>query len=257
MCRLLGIVGTYPLPVKDVFEAFHQLAKDGHVKCTMEPGHLDGWGVSGFSAKRAVYFDRKSDSAADSKKSFDAAADKALRSQSPFVLGHLRKASTGAKEISNTHPFHSRDWIFAHNGTIFGATASFTLSDSTPQGQTDSERFFLWLQEHIQNEDNRTEALVQLLRKSRADLVYSALNFLMTDGQTLWAYRDYGDKRFDPGETLEEREKYYTLYYTKVDRSAVICSEQLKSVSKMWIPLPNRTLAAFSPEMLAPRSITV
>ena len=113
------------------------------------------------------------------------------------------------------------------------------------------------MQENVQNENDRTDALVSLLKKYRETLVYSAFNFLMTDGETLWAYREYGDKRLEPGETMEEREKYYTLYYTRVARSAVVCSEPLKSISKLWQPIPQRTLAVFTPQMLAPRMITI
>jgi len=256
MCRLLAIVGTHPLPIKDTLEAFHPLGKIGNVKCTMKPGHEDGWGLSGFSNKRAVYFDRRAESVTGDKARFDAAGEKAIKSQSPFVIGHLRKASTGGKDLSNTHPFHSRDWIFAHNGTVFGATASFRLHDNAPQGETDSERLFLWMQEQIQNEPDRTEALARLLHKSRSELVYTSLNFLMTDGEQLWAYHDVGDKRYEAGETAEEREQYYTLYFAKVDRSAVICSQPLKSISSHWQPIPPRTLATFSPQMLAPRALT-
>jgi predicted glutamine amidotransferase len=257
MCRLLGIVGVHPLPIREVSEAFFSLGQTGHVKCTMKPGHLDGWGLSGFSAGRAVYFDRRAEPVTETKKPFEQAVEKAARSQSPVIIGHLRKASEGNRDVRNTHPFHSRDWIFAHNGTVFGAQASFNLQDSQPQGETDSERMFLWIVEQVRTEEHRTEAIVNLLRRNREGLVYSALNFLMTDGETLWAYREYGDKRMDPGETLQEREKYYTLYFSKVGNSAVVCSEQLNSVSKIWLPIPQRTLAVFSPSMTAPRTIAV
>jgi predicted glutamine amidotransferase len=257
MCRLIGIVGTHPLPVADVMEAFFPLCTQGHVKCTMKPGHLDGWGLSGYSSKRAVYFDRRAEPINTDKKLFDQASQKAAKSQSPILIGHLRKASEGRRDVSNSHPFHSRDWIFAHNGTVFGAAASLPLQDSEPQGQTDSERLFLWIVENVRNAHDSTDALVQLLKKHRSDLVYSALNFLMTDGEKLWAYREFGDKRFDPGETLQEREKYYTMGYTRVGDAAVICSEPLKTLSKNWISLPSRTLAIFTPTMLAPRTITI
>jgi predicted glutamine amidotransferase len=257
MCRLIGIVGTHPLPVREAMEAFFPLCTEGHIKCTMKPGHLDGWGLSGYSAKRAVYFDRKAESLNASRKAYDQAVEKAARSQSPVLIGHIRKASEGGRDISNTHPFHSRDWIFAHNGTVFGAAASLPLQDSEPQGQTDSERLFLWMADQVRNADDPTEALVSLIKKNRQDLVYSALNFLMTDGERLWAYREFGDKRFDPGETLQEREKYYTLYYARVERSIVVCSEPLKALSKMWQPLASRTLAVFTPAMLAPRTFTL
>jgi predicted glutamine amidotransferase len=257
MCRMIGIVGTHPLPLQEVLAAFSPLGTEGRVKCTMSPGHQDGWGISGFSAKRAVYFDRRAESVSDTPKFFNQAVEKAARSQSPVIIGHLRKASAGPRDISNTHPFHSRDWIFAHNGTVFGATASLPIRDSDPQGQTDSERLFLWIVEHVRTEENPTQALVSLLKKERQGLVFSALNFLMSDGETLWAYRDYGEKRLEPGETMEEREKYYTLYFTRVERSAVVCSEPLKSVSKLWQALPPRTLAVFTPQMLAPRTFQI
>src|SRR5258708_1525983 len=165
MCRLIGIVGTHPQPFREVLDAFFPLGTQGHVKCTMKPGHLDGWGLSGFSAGRAVYFERRAEPVTEGKKFFEQATDKAARTQSPIIIGHLRKASEGEREISNTHPFHSRDWIFAHNGTVFGASASFPLMDAKPQGQTDSERLFLWIQEHIRNDEDITAALLTLLKK--------------------------------------------------------------------------------------------
>jgi predicted glutamine amidotransferase len=253
MCRLLGIVGTPPLAAREILDAFFPLGKSGHVKCTMTPGHLDGWGLSGYSAKRAVYFERRAESITEDKQRVDAAADKAANTQSPVIIAHIRKASEGARNVSNSHPFHSRDWIFAHNGTVFGANASFPLQDSQPQGDTDSERLFLWILEHIRTAENSTAALIALLKKYRPELVYSALNFLMTDGTTLWVYREYGEKRLDPGETVEERQKYYTLSYARMGKSALVCSEPLTSLSKVWIPLGQRTLAVFTPEMLAPQ----
>src|SRR5438309_4443345 len=117
MCRLLGIIGTPPLAAREILDAFFPLGKSGHVKCTMKPGHLDGWGLSGYSAGRAVYFDRKAEPITESKKPFELAVEKAAKSQTPFLIGHLRKSTEGARDVSNSHPFHSRDWIFAHNGT--------------------------------------------------------------------------------------------------------------------------------------------
>lgn len=252
MCRLLGLIGTPPLPAKDLLSAFQPLCKTGKVKCNMEPGHLDGWGVSGFQGGRAVYFERRAESAASDPALFRAAGEKAQQSRTPVLIAHLRKASTGTRSVGNTHPFHHRDWSFAHNGTVHGAMASLPLTDSTPQGETDSELLMLWILEHIQNEADPTEALVKLLKESRENLVFTSLTFLLSDGKTLWAYRDYGEKRLENGETLQDREKYYTLYYMKVDRTAVVCSETLPSVPGLWQPIAQRQLAVFTPDKLAP-----
>src|SRR6266480_692990 len=173
MCRLLGIIGTPPMPVRDIADAFFPLGKSGHVKCTMTPGHLDGWGLSGYSAKRAVYFERRAESITEDKKLVDTAAEKAAKTQSPVIIAHMRKASEGARDVSNSHPFHSHDWIFAHNGTVFGSN-TLPLEDSHPQGDTDSERLFLWILERVRNAENTTSALAALLKKYRQELVFSA-----------------------------------------------------------------------------------
>ncbi len=215
------------------------------MKKGMNPGHFDGWGVSGFSSGRAVYFGRMAQSAAESEKEYKLAGDRASKADGASLIGHFRKATGGELTISNTHPFHYRDWIFAHNGTIFGAAASFPLIEAEPQGQTDSERFFLWLWEHIHAEIDPTTALVALLKKSREQLVFTSLNFLMSDGVHLWAYRDFGDKRLEKGETVKDREDYYTLYSANVGTSTVICSEPLTALSQNWKPIPERTLVSF------------
>jgi len=250
---MIGLIGVPPLPAKDALECFLPLAKDGQVKCTMPRGHLDGWGISGFSEGRAVYFGRRAASAVEDAAAYHEAVQKAQKSQSPVILGHFRKASTGACDISNTHPFHEHDWIFAHNGTVYGAPASFSLMDARPQGNTDSERLFFWILEQVRSEFDVTAALVKLLKESRPNLVFSSLTFLMSDGKTLWAYRDYGDKRLEPGETLQEREKYYTLYTTRLNKTAVVCSEALASLSSQWEPLAQKTLAVFTTQTPAPQ----
>ena len=90
MCRLLGIVGTHPLPVRETMESFFPLGKSGHIKCTMKPGHLDGWGLSGFSNRRAVYFERRAESITEDKNIVTAAAEKFFSAISAQLRGlHL------------------------------------------------------------------------------------------------------------------------------------------------------------------------
>jgi predicted glutamine amidotransferase len=237
--------------------AFYPLGKDGRVKCTMTPGHLDGWGISGYCNERAVYFDRRAEPLTEGRPFFDQAVEKAERSRTPVVIANIRKASEGSRAIHNTHPFRAKDWIFAHNGTIFGAQASLPLEDFQPIGDTDSERYLLWILERIANALDPTAALVDLLKHSRDALVFSSLTFLLTNGKTLWAYRDYGNKRLDPGETVEEREKYYTLYAARVGPSSVVCSEPLTTLTKNWQPLSQRTLAVFSTLTPALQTVTI
>ncbi len=252
MCRMMGIIGKAPLPAQETLEAFQLLCRKGQVKPTMQPGHLDGWGISGYHSERAVYFERRAESAAVNPAFFRTAGARIERSDSEVLVAHLRKASEGAPHMGNTHPFHYRDWAFAHNGTVFGAAASLSLVEATPQGETDSERLMLWILEHVLNERDVTVALVNLLKQSRETLVFTSLTFLLTNGKTLWAYRDYGEKRLEKGESLQDREKYYTLYFARIKNAAVVCSEALTSLPALWEPIAQRHLAVFSPESYAP-----
>ena len=251
------MIGVPPLPVREILKAFYPLCTEGCVKNGLKPGHLDGWGASGFKENRAVYFGRQTEPAAESRDEFDQAVDRARKSETPVVIAHFRKAAGAPPGISNTHPFHWRDWVFAHNGTIFGAEASLPLNETAPYGETDSERFMLWIWERVHATADPTAALAALLKKSRETLVFSSLSFLMSDGQTLWAYRDFGDKRLEKGETLEDREKYYTLYTAASGKHALVCSEPLKGVAKKWQPLGQRTLAAFTAGKVAPLLLTI
>src|SRR5882724_3786369 len=103
MCRLLGMAGTSPLPIQEALAAFYPLCADGCVKKGMAPGHMDGWGISGFSDGRAVYFARRSESAAQCEADYRAAAERAAKSRLPVMLAHFRKASTGPVDTANTH----------------------------------------------------------------------------------------------------------------------------------------------------------
>jgi len=257
MCRLFGIAGTPPLPIQEALNAFYPLCTNGCVKKGMPPGHDDGWGISGFSGGRAVYFARRAEPASRSADDYRQAAERSAKSGAPLFIAHFRKASGSPPAIANTHPFHHQDWIFAHNGTIFGAAASFPLISAEPQGETDSERFFLWLFEQMHTETDPTRTLVDVLKKVREELVYTSLNFLMTDGARLWAYRDFGDKRLEKNESVKDREEYYTLYLTPLASGVAVCSEPLAALSAKWTPMNQRTLMVCTPQAPAPQLIKI
>jgi hypothetical protein len=91
------------------------------------------------------------------------------------------------------------------------------------------------------------------MRKS----IYTSLNFLLSDGKRLWAYREFGDKRLEKGETLKDREDYYTLSFASKPTSAIFCSESLPALSTKWTALPQRTLAVVTPLASIPQLIKI
>ncbi len=257
MCRLLAIAGPPPLPVQQALNAFYPLCTTGCTHKGDSAGHGDGWGISGFSSGRAVYFGRDPRSAADCQTEYQQAVTRAIKTAPPILIAHVRKASEGIIEIANTHPFHHQDWVFAHNGTVFGAVGSFPLYASQPLGSTDSERFFLWIYEQIHGEIDPTRALVELLRKARQELVYTSLSFVLSDGKRLWAFRDYGDRRLEKGITVEDRAAYYTMHYALMPGSAAFCSEPLPALSKDWTAMEPRTLAICTAQVPLPQFVKI
>ncbi len=253
----MAIAGPPPLPLEQALSSFYPLCQKGGVKKGMTPGHFDGWGISGFSSGRAVYFGRDARSAAECDVAYQEAAARAVKSSSPILITHLRKASEGERSIANTHPFHYQDWVFAHNGTVFGAVGSFPLISAQPFGSTDSERFFHWLYEQIQPEIDPTRALVDILKKVRQELVFTSLSFFLSDGKRLWAYREYGDRRLEKGETVDDRAAYYTLYYATLPTSVVIASEPLPELTGAWIAVQQRQLVICTPKVPLPQIVKI
>jgi predicted glutamine amidotransferase len=112
--------------------------------------------------------------------------------ESPMFVCHVRYASVGSRDGTNTHPFRdergTKEYAFAHNGTVPGI---FEMSVSRPaKGETDSEHAFHWLMD--QASDAEDEEFPRALRDA-AERVrpLGTFNFLLSDGSTLWAYADH------------------------------------------------------------------
>ncbi len=256
MGRIMALSGLDPLPIKESLNAFYPLCEDGKIMGAMNPGHLDGWGISAFSAGRAVYCERRAESASQERPRWDAAIARAERTRTPVLMAQFRKASQGGRDIANTHPFHYRDWVFMHNGTIFNA-GILSLEDAQPQGTTDSERLMLWLLEKMIPDLDPTARLVELLQEARRSLQFTSLAILLSDGKKLWVYREAGTARMEKQETLADRENYYTLYSTRRGDSTVLCSEPLSAMAKDWTPLPTKTLMVYTPGNVLPECLAV
>ena len=104
----------------------------------------------------------------------------------------------------NCHPFQHGDWLFAHNGRIEPIDSlRAKLSDHYRRavlGETDSEVFFYWI---LQNIDRCEGDAVAGIRVAVLGLEeYTGLNFLLSDGERLLAYRE-----------AKSEEDYYSLYY--------------------------------------------
>jgi predicted glutamine amidotransferase len=200
---------------------FRKLAASGLV-IGKTSGHPDGWGIVAWRDSEPFYLGRQPTDASKDPRFEEACSEiSKLRIESP-LLAHLRKASKGAKILSNTHPFISGFWAFAHNGTIR------RLNTKT---KTDSEWFFSRLLEEIKTKGERPEkAIFRTVREVKA--LYprtSSLTFLLSNGKETYAFRDFA-----------KHERYYTMFYAETEEALIICQEKILGLD--WHSIENGEL---------------
>jgi predicted glutamine amidotransferase len=200
MCRLLGIVSSEPtqftICLKEAPRSMAALSEE----------HRDGWGI-------AVHHDptasRRSGAAlgwtihkgierAGSDQRFH---ELAVGARGEMVVAHIRKRTVGRTSHANTHPFQRGRWVFAHNGTIHDC--DYLRSRSSPArlaevgGETDSELFFAFLLTRLDQagltDSPATPDMDGVVRDATREVCErpnaGALNYLLSDGQTLYAHR--------------------------------------------------------------------
>jgi predicted glutamine amidotransferase len=190
MCELLGLCFNKPIAPSISFIGFRQR---GEV-------NRHGWGV-------AFYPDR---SAQVTKEPINAGASelsnflKDYRHMgSKILLAHVRHATVGSHTRMNTHPFQrelgGRDYVFAHNGDLKGDfRKGLSLGLYHPVGETDSEHAFCYLLERLRKRNIRAWGLADFrfleseLRKINR---FGIFNCLLSDGDHLFAYRGFDEKR--------------------------------------------------------------
>lgn len=195
MCELLGLSLKRKSTPRISFKAFRGRAHQG-------PGNPDGWGIAWYPDGKAASV-IKEEIPADTSRlaSFLGAYDRLC---SRTFIAHVRKTSRGGVVYRNTHPFlrelDGHDYTFAHNGTLRGYE-DLDLGSFRPVGETDSERLFCRLLSVIRNiggiasPDECTQLWDALLNVNQlaSNGIPSKLNMLLSDGETLIAYRDmYG-----------------------------------------------------------------
>lgn len=216
MCRLYGFIANEPTKV-DCSLVFAQNALMMQSRFDARgQNNADGWGIATFMNGQPE-MEKKATSAFDDC-AFSSLAEKIYSSA---IVAHVRQATVGNISLENTHPFVTGNWVFAHNGTVTGfAKLESELAAETEDelqarrlGQTDSEQFFLWLvtrlrqngfdhtDDEIDDEElpGWSDAARQILLSSVKELAARCqnacadkiprLNFVLTDGRTLFACR--------------------------------------------------------------------
>jgi glutamine amidotransferase len=147
--------------------------------------HDSGWGMSVYPRGEGEESTcMRFPVAASSTEEFEACASARGR----IFSVHVRRATMGGLTPENTHPFCLGSYSFSHNGTILEYPRLLEPGVRAPAGETDSEAFFSFLMLRFD-----PERAVETLRGAVQAVVdrttFSGLNFLLSDGERLYAYR--------------------------------------------------------------------
>ena len=251
-CRFWAIIAPAVPPsvvhahLVDMPDAIKQLGKSND----------DGWGLGYYAADGAAADDaavvvRRGALPAFEDTFFnDAATEAAI--QSPRVLvSHVRACSSGLCDIPDPHPFQrettGKTWLMGHNGTMPKDMLTalidpdYLAANPPVNGQEesewiDSELYFILMLQHIAANDGDVVTALQAVLAA----IYAAgetthgLNFFLTDGDTLWAYKDG-----------------YSLYYfhdTSVGTCAGVASAHPTESQGYWVGMDDYTLLALHPD---------
>jgi predicted glutamine amidotransferase len=197
----------------------------------------DGTGLGWFDERHAAHVSKQAH-AAYSDRRF---AREAREVCATTFVAHIRFASTGALELRNTHPFKQDGRLFAHNGVIEelpALDAHLGEDIRLVKGDTDSERFFALVTREIKAHGGDLQAgIATACSWIAANLPLFAINFVLADGDGLWALRYpethplYMLER-SPGEPLRHESSLGTRVHAEqgaTRRLLVLASERMDS----------------------------
>jgi len=191
MCQLMGIICNYPTSPKF---SFTELRKRGGGRRFLN--HSDGWGLAWFQNGRASVVKEPVPAYRSPLAAQIQCGEYPI--QSRVIIGHIRTATKGAPIKENTHPFKEEmwgcDWVFAHNGILDGIFNE-PLRNFMPNGKTDSEWAFCYIMDRLFYDcspDDPVSRIREVIKEAAEYLSskYGTLNFLMSEGEHLFAFGD-------------------------------------------------------------------
>ncbi|OGF68324.1 MAG: hypothetical protein A2Y62_10270 [Candidatus Fischerbacteria bacterium RBG_13_37_8] len=240
MCRLLGLVANKKVDLIFSMTRFEQKAHS----------NPDGWGMGWYDEDKSARIYKEALSALDKEAEFYQASCEAA---STIIIAHVRTATMGSASDVNSHPFNYKNWIFAHNGSINRRYIITQLHEHyriSLKGDTDSEAYFHWLIQNIEEGDSIVDSIANAIAEIKK-IDYGGLNFILSDGKRLYAYRDanhnleyyslYVLLRAPTHDSLLDMfsEETRVLLHSKTlhsENAVLICSEKL--TEEDWLSIP-------------------
>lgn len=173
MCRLVGVSSNRPVNMELSFREF----------CEHSVGNPDGYGFA-FWPNGRMAIEKSA-----TRLRFDAVSDSLVGAQSHVFIGHVRLRSVGKDCYENTHPFVATiggaEFALAHNGTVRDV-CSWPIEQPC-SGTTDSEHALHWLADRLHGCPPEIFSC-ELQRYASQIASVGRFNFLLSDGEHLWAY---------------------------------------------------------------------
>ncbi len=225
LCQLFAVNGSQSRDYTDELKEFF----------THSVEHPHGWGMAMFYEGGSVSLEKEPECAVKSRYLKQRLSQRIVVSS---MMAHIRYATVGGMEYSNTHPFIDRDstgrcWTQIHNGTIFDYP-ELRPYVSQQDGTTDSERILCYFIDQLNWQSTAFQK--PLDSQERFDLLDSIvcemargnkLNLILYDGELMYVHTNFRD----------------SLYYCQNNGSTLFCTVPLSKGS--WHPVPFTQLLAY------------
>jgi predicted glutamine amidotransferase len=214
MCRLLGITNFEYSRHDEIVKNFCELARTGTVMPGDPPGHEDGWGLAFYQGGELIVHKSGGNLLHEADKVIDILSGVG---EAPVVILHLRKSAWNDSTCTrHAHPFHYKNVVFAHNGTVYDYKRLLPAINLPGLGEDalDTEVLFY----HFMSADapDLGQGFLDTVALIKKEYTFSALNCLFSDGTKLFAYRDYS-----------KEPEYYSLYKSCSESSFIVSSQPL------------------------------
>ncbi len=184
-----------------------------------------------------------------------------------MFISHIRYASVGKQTVENTHPFNrelfDKTWVFTHNGHLNKrkiledmqkGILRTSLENYQPEGESDSELAFCVIMEEMRKigEEATERELVDTLNDIAGTISeYGSFNFLLSDGEKMYAYRKgntlyYVEREPPYTEAIKSESKEIELLMKPVEERAVIVATVPLTKNEKWINMGEKQIYEFN-----------
>ena len=266
MCRLLGSLseGGFDLQSHLISSKTSLLAQSNARRERLQG---DGWGIGHYSPTGRPLIILSTKPVYREKKHF---ADAVKNASGRTVIAHIRRASnprglarSAIIRPANQQPFSYKNWLFAHNGTVRIPDQALPLAGRhrrLMKGNNDSEVYFRLLMNSIEKtgsvRDGVSEAADAIWKawketpaevRRKQELPYVGLNFIMGDGERLWAlckYDGWKPKKDDNWlcHPRPPRPLFEMCYRVEPDWKGIAVASEITQPKGKWLPLNDGNL---------------